>query len=246
MKGRGNGVMVGLILLACLSVRAQEAEEIISKSIEALGSKAALNKIKSLKMKGTLGYPSSDVKYNLTIYRMHPDLYRSEKEYSGKTIVEAYDGKHVWHIVPFDGIDSPTIVKDEVEISKMKSESDILTPLLGWKEKECQVEYLGKKVEGNVELHHLKMTFNDGYVTDFYLNANNYLLQKFVRKERHNPRGRTNEVTTHVSDYRKVANVMFAHRFEMDKGFNSSIIIIEQIEVNPKDFDNSIFLMDSK
>lgn len=246
MKRRGNGIIVSIILLVCVSLRAQEAETIISKNIEALGGVAALSKIKSLKMKGTMGFESSDVKYNVTIYRMHPNLYRIEKEFGGKTVVETYDGKNVWHIVPFDGINSPTLMKNEVEVSKIKSEADILTPLFSWKEKGYKVEYIGKKAEGNVELHQLKMIFDDGYITDFYLDTNEYMLQKFVRKERHNPRGGTNEVTTHLSDYRKISNVSFAHRFEIDKGHSGMIIIIEQIEVNPKDFDRSIFLMDSK
>lgn len=248
MKVQGNVVITVIILLICFSVQAQEVEKIISEHIEALGDKLALRQIKSLKLKGTLVFPSSDVKYNLTIYRMHPNLYRSEMEFNGITVVKAYDGKHVWHIVPFDGINSPTIVKDKIEAFKIKSEADIITPLIDWKEKGCKIEYIGKKIEGNVEQHQLKMTFNGGYITDFYLNANNYMLQKLVRQERHNPKGRANKVTTHISDYRKISNVSFAHRFEMgkDKGYNKSIIIIEQIEVNPKEFDRSIFLMNQK
>ncbi len=246
MRRRGNGILASIILLVCGSLRAQEAETIISKNIEALGGAAALSEIKSLKMRGTLDFESSDVRYNVTIYRMHPNLYRIEKEYSGKTIVEAFDGKNVWHVVPFDGINSPTLMENEVEVSKIKSEVDVLTPLFGWKEKGYKVEYMGKKAEGNFESHQLKMTFSDGYVTDFYLDTNEYMLKRFVRKERHNPRGRTNEVTTRLSDYRKTAGVSLAHRFEIANGPNRTIITIEKIEVNPKDFDRSIFMMDSK
>ena len=164
MKVQSKCVIAGIILLICFSVRAQEAQEaekIILKSIEALGDRAALNRIKSLKLKGTMCFESSDVEYNVTIYRLVPNLYRSEKEYRGKTVIEAYDGKNVWWIEPFSGINSPTIMKNEVEVSKIKSEADILTPLFGWNEKGYQVEYIGKKVEGNVELHQLKMTFQD-------------------------------------------------------------------------------------
>jgi hypothetical protein len=237
------GLVIFALLPFCFSAYSQEVKVIISKNIEALGGEEALREIKSLKLTGTLEFPSSGVKYNLTIHKMHPNRYRCEMEYRGTTVVEAYDGNNVWHIVPFDGIDSPTPVKDEIQASKIKSEAYIFSPLVEW-EAECyKVEYLGKKSGENEECLQLKVTFNDNYTTDYFLDSRSYLLTKFVRLERHNPRGRVNTVTTYVSDYRRISNVWFACRFEIEKPNQKSIITIEHIDINPKDITSSIFSM---
>lgn len=232
-----------MALLFYFSARAQEVDSIISKYVEAIGSENAIKEIKSLKLTGKLKLPSSGVIYNLTIYRMYPKYFRYEMEYHGITVVEAYDGNDVWHIVPFDGINSPTPVKDKIQISRIKSESDIISPLVDWNPKGYKVEYEGKKLEGNVEWLQLKVTFNDNYVTDYFLNPNSYLPVKYIRLERHNPRGRANSVTTHINDYRRISNVLFAHRFESEKGTQRSIVTIERIDINPEDITSSIFSM---
>jgi outer membrane lipoprotein-sorting protein len=213
--------------------------------MEALGAEEALAEIKSLKFSGILEFPSSGIKYNLTIYKMRPNLYRCDKEYRGTKVVEAYDGNNVWHVVPFDGIYSPRSVKDKIQASKIKSEADIFSPLFDWKAKGYKVEYLGEKAEENQEWLKLKVTFNDNYTTDYFLDSQNYLVSKHVRLERHNPRGRTNIVTTHIRDYRRISSVWFAHRYEIEKGTQKLIITIERIHINPNDITSSLFSADS-
>jgi hypothetical protein len=218
-------------------------ETIISKTIEALGGEDAIKEIKSLKLSGIWEFSSSDVKYNLTIYKMYPNRYRYEAELRGINVIEAYDGDDVWHISPWDGINSPTIVKDEVQASKIKSDSFIFSPLVDWKTKGYKVEYLGKLTDENLELLKLKVTFKDNYTIDYFIDSGNYLPTKFARLERHNPRANPKVVTTHISDYRRISNVLLAHRFVVEKGPQKWIITIKHIDINPSGVTSSIFSM---
>lgn len=243
MKFLKNILVIFVFLAFSAYSFSQEVETIISTHIKALGGEDAIKEIKSLKLTGILEFSTSDVKYNLTIYKMHPNRYRFEMEYRGTTIVEAYDGDVVWHISPPDGIHSPMPFKNEVQASKIKSEADIFSPLIDWKVKGYKVDYLEKKTGGNLEWLQLKVTFKDNYVTDYFLDSSNYLLTKFIRLERHNPRANPKAVTTNISDYRRISNVLFAHRFVIEKGPQKWIITIKHIDINPLSVTSSIFSM---
>jgi len=244
MLYRGIVTRVLALLLLGAPVAAQDTDVIISKYIEALGGSDALRAVTTLRLTGILDLTPS-VRYNVTISMMRPNLYRYEMEFRGTKIVEAFDGTNVWHINPFDGIDSPTLMENEIQASKIKSEADIISPLVAARDRGYRVEYLGSQMVDGVESLRLRVTFPDNYTTEYVLDSRDLLPRQFIRLERHNPRGRTNTVTTRVSDYRGAGKVLFAHRYEIDKGTQTSILTIARIEINPGDVTPDIFAMKS-
>jgi len=229
-------------LLLGAPVAAQDVNTVISKTIEALGGPDALSAVTTLRLTGTWDL-SPSVRYNVTISKMRPNLYRFEMEYDGKKVVEAFDGANVWHIDQFDGIYFPTLLKNEMRVSKIKSEADIISPLVVWKDRGYRVEYLGSQMVDGAESLRLKITFPDNYTTEYILGSHDHLPRQFIRLERHNPKGRANTVTTRISDYRRTGKVLFAHRYEIQKWNQKSILTIDRIEINPRDVTPDMFAM---
>jgi len=242
MLYRGIVTRVLALLLLGVPVSAQDVDSIIYNNIEALGGSDALSAVTTLRLMGTLDLTPS-VRYNVTISKMRPNLYRYEMEYRGTKIVEAFDGTNVWHLNPFDGIDAPTLMENAIQASKIKSEADIISPLVAAKDRGYRVEYLGSQTVDDVESLRLRVTFPDGYTTEYVLGSHDHLPRQFIRLERHNPRGRANMVTTRISDYRRTGKVLFAHRCEILKGTQKSIFMIARIEINPGDVTPDMFAM---
>jgi len=234
---------LALLLLSALAA-AQDVGAILSKNIEALGGSDALSAVTTLRLTGIL-YQTPSARYNVTISKMRPNLYRYELEYRGTKVVEAFDGADVWHINPFDGIKSPTLMKDEIQASKIKSEADIISLLVAAKDRGYRVEYLGSQTVDGVESLRIRVTFPGNYTTEYVLGARDDLPRQIIRLERHNPKGGARTVTTRISDYRKTGKLLFAHRYEIDKGNQTSILTITKIEINPGDVTPDMFTMKS-
>jgi len=234
---------LALLLLSALAA-AQDVEAIITKTVEALGGSDALSAITTLRLTGTLEVSPSG-RYDVTISKMRPNLYRYEVDYRGTKVVEAFDGTHVWHVIPFDGINAPTPMKDEIQASKIKSEADIISSLVAAKDKGYRVEYLGRQTVDGVESMRIRVTFPDNYATEYILGAHDHLPRQMIRLERHNPKGAARTVTTRISDYRKTGKLLFAHRYEIGKGNQTSILTITKIEINPGDVTPDMFTMKS-
>jgi len=237
-----RGIMTSFLafLLVGAPVAAQDVNAVLSKTIEALGGPDALSAISALRLTGTLEVPPSG-RYGVTISKMRPNLYRYEVDYGGKKVVEGFDGANAWSIDPFLGINSPTLMENEMRASKIKSEADIISPLVAAKDKGYGIECLGSQMVDGVESLRLKITFPDNYTTEYILGSADHLPRQFIRLERHNPRGRINTITTLISDYRRTGEVLFAHRYEIRKWNQKSILTIARIEINPGDITPDMF-----
>lgn len=239
-----RGIVTGVLTLLLLAApaAAQDVNAIIAKTIEALGGSDALGAISTLRLTGTLEASPSG-RYDVTISKMRPNLYRYEVDYGGKKVVEGFDGTTVWLIDQFSGINSPTPMENEIQASKVKSEADIISPLAAAKDRGYRVEYLGSQMVDGRESLRVKVTFPDDYTTEYVLGTDDHLPMQFVRLERHNPRGRVNTITTRIGDYRRTGKVLFAHRYEIHKWNQTSILTIARIEVNPGDVTPDMFAM---
>ncbi len=93
-----------LVITSCLSVfaRAQTAEELVNKNIQAKGG---LEKIKAAKTRLTTGKVMSGGRRRVSAtfkqMNMRPNLVRTNLSLQGMTAVQAYDGSAGWLTLPF-------------------------------------------------------------------------------------------------------------------------------------------------
>ena len=135
------------LLLAVMSfsgVRAQTADEIVNKYVDALGGKEKLQQIKTVYMENTTQVmgnegPSTS---NLIV----GVGYKMVSEINGQSVVIAITDKGGWQINPYAGASTPTALPDDV-MKQSKGRLDAFGPLYNYAAKGNKVELQGKEGE---------------------------------------------------------------------------------------------------
>ena len=84
-------------VLACAmtgTAAAQTVDEIVARNLEALGGRAALDRVQSIRQTSQLVLPGSEAR--IVIYAKRPNLIREEIRIAGQTVVQAFDGSTGW------------------------------------------------------------------------------------------------------------------------------------------------------
>ncbi len=162
-----------------------------------------------------------------------PNRMRMEFTVQGMTGIQAYDGKTGWAVMPFMGKTEPEKMSAE-DLKQIEDQADIDGPLVDYKEKGHQVEYLGKDDVEGTPAHKLKVTKKNGDVVTIYLDADAFLEIKAEGKSVR--RGQEIEGETFFGDYKEVGGVIIVHSIEIKpKGMpQGQQIVIEKIEINPE------------
>jgi outer membrane lipoprotein-sorting protein len=90
-----------LILLLPSQVSAQvitneeSVEYVLDRYIEAMGGRASLEGIKSVRLSGKIRYPSG-LEHSITVLKKKPDLVRVVLDTGTVRFIQAYDGKQAW------------------------------------------------------------------------------------------------------------------------------------------------------
>jgi hypothetical protein len=176
MKALKLSILSGMMLTAGLTtVKAQTADEIIQKHIDAIGGTDTWNKITSIKRVGSMSIQGMDIGYTQTVVNdkgMRTDI--SAMGMNGYIIVTPKEG---WMYMPMQGMDKVTPIPPE----QMKMFGDKLNTkasMIADKSGIAKSEYVGKDTINNVPCLKVKITDNDGNVqTDFFEASTYYLLR---------------------------------------------------------------------
>ena len=231
------------ITLACLlaaPVLAQNVDEIIAKNIETRGGMDALKGVESAHINGTMTMGQGmEVPFDITFKR--PRKMRFEMEMQGMKIIQAYDGETGWGVMPMMGKSEPERLADD-QLKQAEMQSDIDGPLVDYAEKGHTVELLGKEDVEGTEAYKLKVTLKNGDEINMYLDAEYYLV--FKQEAKTNIQGNEVSVTSNISDYKEVGDVVLPHAMEqVFEGAPSGMTMtMNKVELNV-DVDDSIFDM---
>jgi len=214
-----------------LPAAAQTVDEIIAKSVAARGGEAKLRAVKSLRLTGSVEVgPGMVAPMTLVIKR--PSMVRMEFTIQGMTAIQAYDGKEGWDVMPFQGKkDAEPMAADDIK--EMEDQADLDGPLMDYKTKGHNVEFLGKdKVEGS-DAYKLKVTKKNGNVETSFIDADSGLEVKTIIKTK--IRGNEAEIETTYSDFRNVDGLILP--FSLEQGAVGSPqrqkITLQKVEINP-------------
>jgi len=217
---------------------AQDADEIIANYFENTGNVDNWKSLKSMKIKAVMN--QSEMQIDVTIYQKRENLQRTEIQFQGKTIIQAYDGETGWMINPLMGSEASQKMDPEMveEMKDQKFESD----LLDYKEKGHSVELEGTEEIEGTETYKLKLTKkNEG--VEYYFFDTEYFVPIMQRKVLKFGPGKGQETETYISDYQEVGEFMMP--FFIDARINGQSmqkITFEEYSLNEK-IDDSIFAM---
>jgi hypothetical protein len=229
-----------LLLTATLSiatVRAQTADEIVSKHVDALGGKAVISSIKSLYMESSIQVMGMEVSSVTSI--INGKGFKSETDFNGAKYIQVVTEKSGWGINPMAGQSTPAALTDE-QVKIAQSQLQIGGPLVDYAAKGYKVELIGKDTANGGEFK-IKMTGTTGFEATYYINTKTYQIDKEVDKI--SAQGQDVEVTKTFGDYKKTdAGLVMAGTQQVIAAQNTVNITTKKIEVN-KTIDPAIFEM---
>jgi outer membrane lipoprotein-sorting protein len=232
----------GIVAVAVLApaVWGQTADEIIAKNIQARGGLDKLKSVQSMKATATMAMGPGMEAPGVLIQK-RGNLARLEFTIQGLTAVQAYDGKNAWQVMPFTGKKDPELMSAD-EAKEVEEMADIDGPMVDYKSKGNQVEFLGKeKVEGT-DAYKLKVSLKNGDVQTVYIDADSFLEIKEETKRM--VRGSEQVFESSIGDYKDVNGIIFP--FAEESGVKGSEqkekLTITKIELNVPT-DDSIFRM---
>ena len=237
----------GLLLfaLASVSAHALTVDELVARNAEARGGLAQIEAIKSIRFEGSLRFTGGFGSIDLSMMQAKkaPDMVRTEVSVQGLTQVQAWDGKEAWQISPFQGRKDPERMTED-DARSLADDASISGPLIDYRAKGNQVEYLGTEDVDGTEAHKLKVTLKNGDIETVYLDPDYFIEIRIVGQRK--VRGTETEDVTDFGDYEKVAGVYFPFSIlSYSKGDGGrQQITIEKAEANV-DIDDAYFAFPS-
>ncbi len=232
-------VKIGIALLvavACFGgVRAQTADEIINKYIDALGGKDKLDQVKTVYIESTSQAMGNEGP--MTSSLVNGKGFRMDTEMNGQKITQVLTDNGGWQINPYMGAVAPQALPDEA-YKQSKGQLYFAGPLYNYAAKGNKVEFVGK--DGNA--YKLKVTSADSVETMTYIDATTYFLTKISRSVEF--MGQATDLTITYSDFKKAdLGIVMPYSSEINYGGQFSITnTVKKIEFN-KTIDPSIFVM---
>lgn len=215
-----------MLIAGTTAVKAQSADEIIQKHIEAMGGTENWNKITSMKKVGSMSIQGMEIGYNQTVVNgkgMRVDV--SAMGTNGYVIVTPKEG---WMYMPMQGVDKVTPLPPE-QLKGAAEKLNVRSGMLVDKSAISKSEYVGKDTINNVPCFKVKVTDNDGNTqTDFFDVATYYIVRT--------------EMITKVQDAEQEVSMTFADFKKQPEGIVIPMtmtspmgvgdIVVKSVEIN--------------
>jgi hypothetical protein len=230
---------LGFTLLGSVALKAQTADDIIAKHIEAIGGKEKISGLKSIYKEESVQVMGNEAPS--TTYIVDGKGFKSEVEFGGQKIVQCFSENGAWGLNPMAGQSSPEPYSDE--IAKMsKGQYDIVGALYNYSAKGNKVELQGNEDVNGVPCYKLKVLTPENVETIYFIDSKTYYGVKRISKI--NMAGQEAEAGITYSDFRKTdyGYIMpFSTEIALPQGFNLTSIT-KKVEIN-KPIDMKIFEM---
>jgi hypothetical protein len=221
-------------LMIAGSVKAQTADEVINKHIEAIGGKENWKKVNSMKTEANLSIQGMDIPIN--IYQINNKAYRQDftaMNMTGYTIVNNDSG---WSFNPIQGQSAPEPMTAD-QLNLQKDQLDIQGQFIDYKEKGHKLELLGKEDIDGTEAIKMKMTRKSGNEVIYFFDPKTYYVIRIISKVKMN--GQEMEQVANLSNYTKLPEGIVVP-FTMEMPGAPAPVTIKKVEVNPT-LDQSLF-----
>ncbi len=208
------------------------ADEVVNKYVDAVGGKAAWDKVNSMKMNGTIKMQGADIGVSTTVLNKkgsRQDI--TAMGMKGYQIVTPTAG---WNFMPFQGQKQPEPITAD-DLKESQEDLDAEGNLIDYQAKGHTVELAGTDDIDGVEAIKLKETLKSGKVETVYLDPSTYYVMRVVTKQKAN--GQEREVTTDYSNYQKLPEGIVV---PMSIKLPFGILTIDKVEINSP-VDEKIF-----
>ncbi len=245
MRAVSRRLAVALLVVAWAHVAwAQTADELVDRSLAALGGRAALLKLKSRVTTGTitLSTPVGDIEGSIELLNAAPNKSRSliKADLSalgaGQLVLDQrFDGNSGYMMDTLRG--NRDITGNQLD--NLRNDS-FPNPLLNYKEMGTSVQVSGKARVGEREAYLMVFEPASGSVVRAYVDAETYLAIRIVVKMDVPQLDREVEQTTDFLDYRVVDGVKLPFQLKATSALQNYTINVTKVEHNVR-VDETLF-----
>ena len=221
-----------ITLSVAFSSKAQTADEVVTKHLNAIGGAAAWKKVNSMVSEGTIKIQGADVSLKLSVLNGKGN--RQDISFMGMTGYQILTPTAGWSYMPFQGQTKPEAVTEDV----LKESIDQLDPqgvLVDYKTKGHTVELLGKEDIEGTEAYKLKVTHKSGKTETYFIDPSSFYILRTVTKQKAN--GQEMELATNYSNYTKLPEGIVV---PMSITLPFGELTVSKVEIN-KPIDEKIF-----
>jgi outer membrane lipoprotein-sorting protein len=209
MKKNSMALILCISLIGFLStaLKCQTLDEILEKMIQAQGGKTTIEKIKDMKITGTIEVSQDGLSVPFTQYKKEPNKRRIEMKVMDTIQVQLYDGEKAWEFDPKTGNALEIPGEDAVDIKRGSLALDwILYP----EKYGITLIHNGReKIDGQYYIV-LEQVYPDGGKVVNYVNPDTYLIHKIKSNILDEMMVKV-ETETFLSDYKSVKGYVMAH-----------------------------------
>lgn len=241
-----------LVLILCcasLNIYPQNTETVINKYFESIGGIDNWKKIENLIITGDEGYVPNSFMYHAKVnldeklrifYDVKKGLFRKEVTQESSKEVTGFDGEH-WWIGVFDK--KPIRLSGDLE---NMFNVDYLKPSLtcealifiNYQAKGYLIDYVGRYEFKDNKYNVLKVTFAQKELGYYYFNDQTGVLN-FRFQNLNN-----DQTAKYFQYYKKVGDILIAHRTIEKNSENSLMINFLSFEINSSSLTNELFVFD--
>ena len=222
-------LFIAISLLGSMTCLAQDAklDDILSAYYKAIG----IEKMKEWQTVIVTGKTiSQGMEYPVKVYMKRPGKLRVEVELQGNKMIQVFDGKQGWSIIPWSGSSDPQDMTAD-EIKGMKNQADIEGTLYNWKEKGHKAELISKEDFEGSSIYKIKLTKADGDIETWFIDAENYVPLKMAATVK--IQGNETEGECYFSNYSEFNGVLMAKtNTNKFKGQTVSQMETDKMEIN--------------
>jgi outer membrane lipoprotein-sorting protein len=228
-------ITAALIVSAQLAV-AQTAEEILDKSVAAMGGRAAFEKVKTRSMTGTITLmtPAGDIPGSIEVLNARPNktrtLIKADLSAFGAgplVIDQRFDGQDGYVLDSLQG--NRDITGNQLD--NMRS-AGFPHPFLDYKQNGITVKLQGKEAVGSGEAYVIVFEPAKGSTIRHFVDAESMLPVKFVLTVNVPQVGADVEQTTTLEDYREVDGIKMPFKLMSSSSLQSFSVTLDKVAHN--------------
>jgi outer membrane lipoprotein-sorting protein len=235
--------LAALVFGSAAVARAQSVDEVVDKTIAALGGREALSKLTSRSTTGKISVssPAGNIPGTVEVSNQAPNKVRtlisldlSSLGAGAMTVDQRFDGSAAYAMDSMQG--NRDITGDQ--LANMKN-ADFPTPLLRYKERGTKIELGPREKVGDRDAQVLLITPQAGPPSKLYVDTQTWLPARLVQTLELPEVGRI-EQSTDLSDYRDVDGVKVAFAIHNASAVQTVNITVDKVENNVK-IDPTLF-----